>query len=1824
VNNKHLYKWASASLVLLAMGTIGLTVNGKSANAAASGFNTNGPTYQTSTVGSPTYSDPAAPNQDFPDWIIFKPNLPSSSPYALDSQYYSSATVRSEFPASDFYSYSGGPPELKLWMNSVNSPSTDGLNAIYYSPAIPKNQNYSSSNAGGQMIFENTSNGSSQVQQKNGWIGTLFSGLYTLNQKYSNLPTTYGEGLAEGGQNPYTFQYLGNHPNGYPLSLGEGDPNATTTYNINGNQLAGNYYPWRYLGYASDGSLIDNPWFPLDADPYGLLSAGSKTNADAILSNNNTMKWKTYWWKSNSPNYHYDIFGISYWENSQQANNLNTIFTDYLFAQHPAFAAQGLAYWEARLMPIGDPSQSVTDWTGWDGNNQYISLVTFPPVQPNMTMQQLHIYSLNANGTKGTDLFEAYRYPNVSGSSNEYGVATVNPATGTTTPPALQKGQTYLLEAIVTNTTKGNYTVAIDADTNAGTAEFGQLYDTNVNKTSIMYNNMTEMPTVNWQALQTANNSPVPLLAPFASTGQEAVIDYKFTVPATGSPFNQIQFISRIPPGYGASGLGYNIDPNDDTLSMKMPVSAANLDLQQLSIYNYDASTSTVGTLVQSATRSTTDPTVVTTSPTLANVVKGNSYEIKANVVNNGSVTIPITSVSSALIDASSLYDGQVGTTPTSPTGVNSPVSSLAPGASTTVTWTVTIPASSSAAPYSEDEIWAQIPSAFHAANYDGLLTDDNLTLTLNVQSYELDLQQLKVYTMNGYNLGPMMEEVYRDPNTETLTHTTVSPIPGLVKGQTYTVQAIVANNGTAPIPESGIGQGLAGYSSLFDGNVGNPTMMYNNEFYQSPNPAGQLQPGTTATVSWTFTVPTSSVPANQMELITRVNPTYHTQNMDTDVNNNQLTVTMPIVKPDLNVQQLDLYNMNGATLGTKIAELYRDPNSETIVHDLPSTLPTLIKGSSYELQVVVVNNTSEAIPTSGIGNGLIDLLQGYDGGALSVKQYLTPGTPAVLNLGQTATVTYVFSIPTSTPPSNSITLKAMLDNAYTTQNLDTDSLNNTLSATFNVTYPDLNLQNFSIYTDVNGAPGTKLYQAMRDPTTETQTDYTPSTAPGISQGTTYFLKANVYNNSSVSIPETGVASGLLGFTSLYDGNAFNTGLYYTNQTSENVSNPSYLAPYATATMTWSFTVPTGASPQSYVRFVASIPTQYHTANWDYDVNNDALNMLLPIVQDNLAITFTGWYNQWKQPITSVKPYEQVYAEYTVTQTQGGRPVGSPGVDPNITSIIGTDSTSGNIATTYPFVSDYHTASGNDQLSQVGDYVNYWVPFILTTTPEVCSSANIPSNYHNVGLDSSLADDYATAPCLATPNNISVSDATVNPTSDVTNWPYNYVYRALTVSFKLTDNDTGGGSPPILVYFYQNGNYVGQQTYYNVAENSSTNETYTLPGQYYYGNSSGLNNYNIQVVANPPTNISAYSDYWYATDNYSWLTRQINEWVPNGANPFIDNVASATYSVDEVTQPWGFCTTNYTGGPNNTWQTTYTTYVSESVNTYPSYPGTPGYEDYGYWYQRYVCTAHGHDQVCNAHGVCHNHNYCEAGYYTPVPPQWRTNSPWQINGTTASFKNTVNFSDTFYIQNVTLTDPKQSYTLVSNNNVYASPVIKAGWPFSLSITTQYTLNGYTQAMQIFNYANSLYLSQYGPRATPSNNPAYGGRWRNAWVSPSMPYMPYPPTTLFLTITNMSTGVKQTFYLYGYSYTGGGTVTQVYQLPYNQNATSIGSTIGSNILVTSPNTPAGTQYSIQMQTMPFYGTTSNPYYWDNQFCADVTAYFTVGDSYSSSVQTSIID
>ena len=304
----------------------------------------------------------------------------------------------------------------------------------------------------------------------------------------------------------------------------------TGTQKIQYGAFKGKNYEWRFLGYASNGGAIGNPYFPSDvSDPQ--MNGKSAYQVDMIFA---SYYWVLQSWKNS---YFTNLFGQPQYSLQQREQWVG----EYLLPQHPGFKAEAIArlkaqhsgtttwdleyYWAMRLMPLSDPSKSSTAWVGWHNEGQglyYHEAITNPPAQPNMRLVDYQVYdsknNLIAEETRGTDPINDN--PTIKYYSN-----------------TVTKGATYHIVAKVENMPQAKNNITNTPIT------LNEMYsfDSDVG--------LTTKYTVEKDNADTAQ-SPYSNNLP---SGATAVFKYNYTVPTTSVPKQQVEFAAGIPDSFYAN-----------------------------------------------------------------------------------------------------------------------------------------------------------------------------------------------------------------------------------------------------------------------------------------------------------------------------------------------------------------------------------------------------------------------------------------------------------------------------------------------------------------------------------------------------------------------------------------------------------------------------------------------------------------------------------------------------------------------------------------------------------------------------------------------------------------------------------------------------------------------------------------------------------------------------------------------------------------------------------------------------------------------------------------------------------------------------------------------------------------------------------------------------------------------------------------------------------------------------------------------------------------------------------------------------------------------
>ncbi|WCF11390.1 hypothetical protein NDS46_31005 (plasmid) [Paenibacillus thiaminolyticus] len=165
----------------------------------------------------------------------------------------------------------------------------------------------------------------------------------------------------------------------------KGDWTGTTTITNNSGRLAqffGKNMEWRYLGYATNGVIIDNPLFPPDYP----------TNTAADWKPLEKNWWRTPWLetdghpkKTERGPYDYSID-----ENKEVFLTKVQWFIKYLFPAHPELRRPEMdlwsdaADWAMKFTLKNNPDHSAGVITGWHGSGYYVTYTMESPKRNNL------------------------------------------------------------------------------------------------------------------------------------------------------------------------------------------------------------------------------------------------------------------------------------------------------------------------------------------------------------------------------------------------------------------------------------------------------------------------------------------------------------------------------------------------------------------------------------------------------------------------------------------------------------------------------------------------------------------------------------------------------------------------------------------------------------------------------------------------------------------------------------------------------------------------------------------------------------------------------------------------------------------------------------------------------------------------------------------------------------------------------------------------------------------------------------------------------------------------------------------------------------------------------------------------------------------------------------------------------------------------------------------------------------------------------------------------------------------------------------------------
>jgi hypothetical protein len=336
-------------------------------------------------------------------------------------------------------------------------------------------------------------------------------------------------------------------------------------------------------------------------------------------------------------------------------------------------------------------------------------------------------------------------------------------------------------------------------------------------------------------------------------------------------------------------------------------------NMRLLTMKVYDPNGKLMGTYQRNSTGDgyTTSPNV----DSMPGLTPGVNYKIVVTVenVNPPSVTVsiprkPIEQEINAMFDALN-NQGKIdwtqfpnnvqwiGTSPSS--------TSLTSGATATYTWHYKISTSTTSKTVT---IASQIPTMYIQHGFDTDPNDDQAALTFPISKIDLSLVQLNVYNSKGTLLG----EEYRTTGDTGYFTPSPSSLPSLSPGKTYKVEALIKNMSSADVPSSVNMQQEIG-AMLDNTSVGGTTnwspFSSSASWVGNPSPSAQgLAAGATDTYTWNYTVP-SSTKASTVTIASQIPSTYNSNGYDSDLKNDNSSLTFPIANENLAVSFIGYLN---------------------------------------------------------------------------------------------------------------------------------------------------------------------------------------------------------------------------------------------------------------------------------------------------------------------------------------------------------------------------------------------------------------------------------------------------------------------------------------------------------------------------------------------------------------------------------------------------------------------------------------------------------------------------------------------------------------------------------------------------------------------------------------------------------------------------------------------------------------------------------------------------------------------------------------------------
>jgi len=382
---------------------------------------------------------------------------------------------------------------------------------------------------------------------------------YTTNPPLEQLKTLVATDMGYMLDNNQKLAGAGGHylvsSSNYNIKTGSVNLQGTYQGNNTGSKLilsgpySGKKYEYRFLGYAPEGTPIQNPYFPADV--------GDKNKNYTPLQFQK--KWANADWIKNSWNKSYsrNLFGDP---GANADTNKVKWINDIFLKTYPEFKKKGDAkYWAQYLFPLNDPTKSAGIWIGWheNGGIYYQSLVTPSPKTAN-----LRLMTLTVKDKDGKIIGQVTR-----GDAEKVFTPVVKVAPKT----KLSKGEEYTIEM-----TMKNMSVSKKAVTGTPiTMSYYYNFDDDSGK-------IINQSVYKKEGLKTTSASKDQL-----KIGNTATFSYKYKVPEDSKePKKYIQIGGKIPEKY--FDKGFNFNTADDELDLEFEISPENLKVKFDGYYDKD------------------------------------------------------------------------------------------------------------------------------------------------------------------------------------------------------------------------------------------------------------------------------------------------------------------------------------------------------------------------------------------------------------------------------------------------------------------------------------------------------------------------------------------------------------------------------------------------------------------------------------------------------------------------------------------------------------------------------------------------------------------------------------------------------------------------------------------------------------------------------------------------------------------------------------------------------------------------------------------------------------------------------------------------------------------------------------------------------------------------------------------------------------------------------------------------------------------------------------------------------------------------------------